>query len=776
MKIKEIITKALSLGTGLAIGILLIANISYELSHDRCYTEPEQIYQIRSLFFENGKESDYHNVSGAIAPGFKEYIPGVEYATRMTPIWNSDKFSDENKNIISGSLIAADTSFFDVFDTEILTGNPKDALSQRGSAMVSESFADKLGGATEALGKIIFNEESPNFPITINGVFADFPHHSSMKHDVLLSMESLRKESTENWLGNDRYGGYVRLMKGTDPDMLAPAIRDMQVKNYPAEAIKSFKESGLDLQYYLAPLNRQYLKSEQVRITLLILSIVAVLLIAISLLNYILFSVSAISNRSKEMGVRKCYGAGQRNIYSIMFKEAVVDVLAAIVVATIIILFFRPLIEDITGVPASALLVKATYTVVTLILAIVFIVAAIVPGYLYSRIPAQSAIRNYSENKRIWKLSLLFVQTAICALLLSLVLVINKQYTKAIHDKPGYEYDNLLWTVLTGTDKKLHQGIVDELKTLPEVIGVEMSYGLPLDSGSGNNIIDGDKHLFNIADQYEGSAGLFDLLEIPFIEGRYPQSPLEVAVSESFLTEMAKFEDWSDGAVGKQIFVTEHSLSPTHSFTISGVYKDYRMGTLTGQDSRASVKFLGEIGEAWMPFMAIKVNEVSRELIGKVQNIIQSRIENRVIEVKAYKDSMREAYSGERRTKNTVIIGCIVSIVIALFGLIGYIRDESQRRSKEMAIRKINGAGVKEIITIYIKEVLKIGIVALILGNAGAYYAAHLWLQNFSEKISLSPWYFMGADIIIIILIIITIVLNSLRISRANPVESLKNE
>ena len=136
------ITKALSLGTGLAIGILLIANISYELSHDRCYTEPEQIYQIRSLYFENGKENDYHNVSGAIAPGFKEYVPGVEYATRLTPIWNSDKFSDENKNIISGSLIVADTSFFDVFDTEILTGNPK-MLFHKGFIMVSESFADK---------------------------------------------------------------------------------------------------------------------------------------------------------------------------------------------------------------------------------------------------------------------------------------------------------------------------------------------------------------------------------------------------------------------------------------------------------------------------------------------------------------------------------------------------------------------------------------------------------------------------------------------------------
>ena len=355
------------------------------MSHSRCYTEPEQIYQIRSLYFENGKENDYHNVSGAIAPGFKEYIPGVEYATRMTPIWNSDKFSDENKNIISGSIIVADSSFFDVFDTEILAGDPKGALSQRGSAMVSESFADKLGGVGEVIGKIIFNEESPNFPITINGVFADFPHHSSVKRDVLLSMESMRKESTENWVGNDRYRGYVRLMKGTDPDMLAPAIRDMQMKNYPAEAIKMFQDSGLDLQYFLAPLTRQHLKSEQVRITVLILldcSATVDCYFATEL--YSLFGFCYL-NRSKEMGVRKCYGAGRKNIYGIMFKEAVVDVLAAIVVATIIILFFRPLIEDITGVPASALLVNATYTAIALILLVVFIVAAVVPGYLYSK-------------------------------------------------------------------------------------------------------------------------------------------------------------------------------------------------------------------------------------------------------------------------------------------------------------------------------------------------------------------------------------------------------
>ena len=137
---------------------------------------------------------------------------------------------------------------------------------------------------------------------------------------------------------------------------------------------------------------------------------------------------------------------------------------------------------------------------------------------------------------------------------------------------------------------------------------------------------------------------------------------------------------------------------------------------------------------------------------------------------------MREAYSGERRMRNTVLAGCIISILIALFGLIGYIRDESQRRSKEMAVRKINGATVKEIMGIYVAEIMKLSIPAIILGNVGAWFAASAWLRNFSEKIALSAWYFIAADIVIIVLVTACIVLNSLRISRSNPVESLKNE
>ena len=775
MKIKDTAVKSLSLGIGLAISIILIAKVCFELSYDRCYRDWQNIYQIRTGFTQQGHDNDYGQVSGAVAPGFRQYVPGVEFATRTTFLVESDRFKDEERNVITGDLILADTSYFDVFPAKILAGDPKQALSVAANLMVSRTFAEKLGGVRESVGKVIESEEYEGYKMTVAGVFEDFPYQSSQKYDILLSMESYGKSSTENWLGNDRYIGYVRLAEGVDYKMLGPAIRLMQEKNQPLEQIE---KSGSKIWYYLKPLAGQHSSGEKVRNMLIILAIVSVLLLVISLLNYVLFVISAMVSRSREVGVRKCYGAGTASIYGMMIKEAVVDVIASLAVAALLILAFRTIIGDLVGVPVEALFVPQTIITLVAVVAIVFIVAAFVPAKLYSNIPVASAIRNYKENKRLWKLALLFVQICVCAFLMSLVLVIGSQYNKAINDKPGYEYENLIFANLRGTDRSVHQSVIDKLRTVPGVEDVQMSYTIPLEWSSGNNVFLWEqpiRELFNIADQYEGTEGLFAMMGIPFIEGRYPQTLSEVAVSESFLEKMAEFEDWSDGAVGKQIYISEHSNDGT-ALTVSGVYKDYRIRNLTNPDERASVKFYAKVGEGYMPYMIVKVDVVSREVMDKADAVLKEAFPEREIVFKAYRDEMREAYSDERKMRNTVVAGCVICILIALFGLVGYVRDESERRSKEVAVRKINGASTREIIRLFVGEIMRLGLVAAAFADAGAFFVARVWLQNFAERISISPMIFIAADIIILAISAATVIPGCLRISRSNPVESLKNE
>lgn len=772
------ILKILSLGIGLAIGCILIAKVCFESSYDNFYKGLERIYLIKPNYSLRGEVNESYQVSGGIAPGFKKYVPGVESATRTTFLFESDKFYTEEKALVTGTLVLADTAFFDVFDRKILAGNPKEVLAQRFNIMVSRSFAEKMGGIDKAVGKIIYNEEAPKLKFTVGGVYEDFPENGSMYYDILLSMETYPKESTDNWLGNDRYKGYVKLEEGVTPESIDPAIRKMMDKNLPMEELKN---SGYKIWCVLSPFHKLHTSEPYVKNLIIILSVVSFVLVLISLMNYMLISISEMVKRSKEIGIHKCYGAEGTNIYGMLIKETSVYLFFSLLLAFLMILGFRQTIEYLLGVSLEALFIKETMIVLCGVILVLFLVSALLPGYLYNKIPVSVAFMNYKENKRKWKLCLLFIQFIINVFLLSFVFIIAAQYDKALNDDPGYNYDNVLYYNVRGVDKAQASRSVEVISSLPEVIDVERAYTLPFDYCSGNNVyLPGhDAELFNIADQYDGTEGFFEFFDIPIIEGRVPAAENEIAVSRSFVEKMKEFTDWNDGPIGKGIYLTEHSDSSAMNLgilTISGVYEDYRIGLLNRMDERPSVRFTGKVEKEYMPFILVKVKEINPETINKIQKKLREVITEKEMEVFSYEQVMNSMYDDNKKMKNTILAGSIFSIAIAFLGLVGYVRDEAQRRSKEIAIRKINGATTAEILSLFVAGIMKWLVVAFIIGDALAYYVAGLWLEQFAEKVSLSLLYFLAADLIVAIIVVATVVICSLKISNANPVLSLKNE
>lgn len=770
--------KVLSLGVGLAIGCILIAKVCFESSYDNFYKDLDRIYLIKAMYSLRGEIDENSKVSGGVAPGFKKYVPGVESATRTTYLFESDKFYTEDKMLVSGALVIADTAFFDVFDREILAGNPKEVLAQKFNIMVSRSFAEKLGGIDKAMGRIIYNEEDPKLKFTIGGVYEDFPKNGSMYYDIMLSMETYPKESTENWLGNDRYKGYVKLEKGVEPSSLDPAIHLMMKENLP---MGELERSGYKIWCNLVPFHKLHTSEPYVRNLIIILSVVSFVLVLISLMNYMLISISEVVKRSKEVGIRKCYGAERHNIYGMLVKETGIYLFFALLVAFIIIMAFRPTIEYLLGVNLEALFIKETIMVLCCVILTVFLASALLPGYFYNRIPVSVAFRNYKENKRKWKLGILFIQFIINIFLLSFVFIIAAQYEKALNDDPGYTYKNVLYYNVRGVDNVQVQRSVDVISSLPEVTDVERAYTLPFNYSSGNNVYlpGGDSELFNIADQYEGTEGFFEFFDIPILEGRVPAAGYEVAVSRSFVEKMKKFVDWSDGPIGKEIYITEHSDSSAMNMgvlTISGVYEDYRIGLINRMDTRPSVRFTAKPDKGYMPYILIKVKDVNPETINKIQNKLSEVITGKEMEVFSYEQVMNSMYDDNKKMKNTIMIGSIFSIVIAFLGLVGYIRDESQRRSKEIAIRKINGATTAEILSLFVGGVMKWLVVAIIIGDIASYYVAGLWLEQFAVRINVSLLYFILADILVTVIVIATVIASSMQISNSNPVLSIKNE
>ena len=773
----DIIIKVLSLGIGLAVGIVLIAKVFFEMSYDSFYKEIDQVYTIRTWYSQQGDEHDYGQVSGAVAVGFMEEVPGVEVGTRTTYVFNGDAYLDENGNKLKAILVCADTCFFKVFDRPILAGDPEQALSKWGCVMVSRSFAEKMGGVQECIGKQIANADMDGLKLTIEGVFEDFPKNGSLDYDILLSMETYGKQSTDNWMGNDRYRGYVKLAPGVDPSTLTDAIRKMQEAHQPLEQIEA---QGTSLKYFLKPFSTLHTSDPEIKSQVILLSIVAALLILISLLNYILIVISSMVKRSKEVGVRKCYGAEGRHIYGMLTKEALLHIVLSLVIAAIIIFAGRGIVENLLGVPFQTLLVPQSIMAIAAVLLFVLGISIVVPAELYQRIPVYAALKNYTENSRRWKLGLLGVQVLINVFLVVMMFIIGQQYQKVSNADTGYDYKNLYYFDMFDGDRQALVRAAETLRGIPEVTGVAASYNLPFQGSNGDNVYlpDDDRSLFNIADQYECSGDFYDLMGIQFVEGRAPRDSSEIVVDEKFVTKMAEFTDWSDGAVGKLVFITGHDRSGDTGrryFTISGIYKPYLIGNLTGVDERPSALFYGEIGSmnSWMPHILFKVRP---EALENVCGALNEALPDKEINIVSYEEEMRAAYADSKKMRNTMALGAVFSLLIALLGLIGFIKDESLRRSKEMAVRKINGATTRDILSVFAKDIMKLSAVMAVIACIGAFFVARKWLEQFAEKVSLHPLYFIGGALLVLTIVLGVVVLNCLRIAHVNPVESLKNE
>ena len=503
------IFKVLSLAVGLAVGLVLIAKISFESSYDKFYPEYENIYCIQQEYTKADEGSDtYGQTPGAVAYYMGQEIPQVKYATRATFVGygTCNIFDQEQRKYTAENIILADTNYFKVFPRPFLAGDPVEVLSSWNKAMVSRSFAEKLGGVEQAVGKIFFLEEWQGIPIEVGGIFEDIPENASMRFDIAVSLEAMDEifrmmgsdfRSTQNWVGNDRYISRVVLYPGTDPASLDQAIRDMENRYLPVEELR---QAGLELHFTLAPLSSEHSASENVRRTNLLLGVVAAALILAAVMNYIMIVISSLIGRAKGIAVRRCYGAGGGTIMGIVFKETLINLAVSLVLAFLLILAFRNTVESIMMTSLGALFSPHSLWVLVLTVVVVLLIAAYIPGRAFQSIPIAVAFRNYVDSKRLWKRVLLFLQMTLAALLITLLCFVALQMDRWMSDDPGYDYEQLLSCPLNGTSAQTRTAIMQAVSTVPGVEAIGTADHTLADGViSGNNIyLPGDpRELFN---------------------------------------------------------------------------------------------------------------------------------------------------------------------------------------------------------------------------------------------------------------------------------------
>lgn len=778
--------KILCLALGLAISSVIIAEIYFEQTYDTYFPGWERTYMISEVGTNHGETMEFTNTSGATAQGVKQYAPMVEAATSTLYFYDGAQCKMEDQNIVSANIRMADSCFFDVFPQKILIGKAKQILSQPLSCLIDSETAAKIGG--NVVGKHFTLSNYPGTTFTIYGVFEAFPWGSSFHGtQMILSMCSVpyvySYDGRGQWVGNDSYGSYIRLAKGHDAKELKPYVNKMRQDHFP---LKEMKNMGVELNYDFTVLSDVYTQDPYIKKMGWIMSIVAFVLLFTSVMNYLLIIVGNLVSRSREMAVRKCYGAKPKNIHAIIFSEALVHVGLAVVLAAVLVFLCKGTIENFLSAPVSTLVLNRGSWILVVICLLVLLIGGFVPGWLYNKIPVAIAFRGYNENRNRWKLALLGIQFVISGLLFSLLYIINNQYQLMLSTNPGYDYDNVAIVSVDGINRDQRNQCLAEIKRMPNVKECCSTYHIPLNGyGRSGNMVQkpgDDTNTFNIIDMEGVDDNFFKMMNIPIVQGTFfterNDSCRQVIIDERGAEKLIKTWHWKDGVVGKLITCSGHDdgVNPL-KLTVCGVCRNIRWGDMSADgDDMKEFPVLYFYAAKTAYYMLVKFKELREESLSELQSKVQAMYPNNKVIVKSYASELANQYASQLNFRNGILVAGIVTMIIALFGLVGYTSDEVNRRRKEIAIRKVNGAKVKDILRIFLKDIMKIALPCIIVGDLGAWLIARQWLMSFSEKITMTPLLFIGVTIILLVIIGLSVIINCYKVANSNPVKYLKDE
>ena len=770
----------LSLAIGLTVGLVLLAKVQLERRYDSCIKDKERVYELQEVFQRAGQErQQYGATPGGIAPVLAENIPEVETATRYTGQFENEKLtlSDGNRHSFEEAVFA-DSCFFNIFGTEILIGDAKKILSSAGQCMISRRLSEKIGG--EVVGRTFCFDSAPEKPMAIAGVFEDFSENSHFSEfDILMSMPSVgiySWDGTENLIGNDRYHSYVRLRPDADLTKVRGEIKQVLKRLLPWDELKEsgYEDAGCELESVAG----QRMKDTTVRTTCIILTIVALVMLFTAVMNYILVVISSLVGRARQVAVRKVFGAPRGSFYRSTLAEAAAHLIVALAFAVLLIYVGQDVVRSLLGVSVSTLFSAQTAFVVGVVCLVVLLCCGLLPGIIYSRIPLVYAYRAFSESKRTWKLSLLSFQFVLSVMLLCVLTTIYRQYDYMLSKDMGYDYANVAYVNVRALHGDSIYSLAREIENLPCVEKTAAAYSLFCEWQSGDNVLlpDDPRELFNCVNMFFAEGGLVETMNLKIVRGRdfkrleHQGWTQEMLVDEHFAKKMKEIAGIDD-VIGRQ-FVNS-SVGPKYPMTVVGIVKDFTMGSLLSREERPMMIANGNV---WTHYIMIRLQSITPENILAVQQLCDRLYPDTELNVNLYKNELADQYQETHNARDLIMIGCLATLLITLIGLIGYIRDEVQRRTRELAIRKVFGASVTELQAMFLRSIALIALPTIIVGSILGYALSQLLMEQFPDRIALGWLPFVLCAIAVLAVIMAVVTLQTYRVALKNPVESIKTE
>lgn len=745
--------KIVSLALGLLMSVFLFARIAFELSFDNFYHDSDNLYIVKTGWLKNGvlegNESRFTiiPIPAAIAEEFPEQ---VESSTVSCSLFDNSFQLGERQ--LDMSTVMADTLYFSVLGLEMIEGNPQD-LAGPDVVFLSAKSAKEAFGDENPIGKTLrYDFWGYQTTLLVKGIFADIPLNTSLERrpEAIISFPTIGRHLKWDlgWQSGGNYDGYLRLRSPQDADWLNERMSIAIARHIPPE-------SGLELSVRIVPIHNLHVETPQVRKMIWIMFFLGIVLLFTTALNYVLVSVASLTQRAKAIGVHKCSGASGSSIFSMFMVETAVVGLALLLIGLLVYIFHEKM-EELAAVPLSALFDWQNLWAPLSVILLLFILGGCLPAMLFARIPVTQVFRRYTSGRRGWKRVLLFVQFIGAAFILGMMLMVVSQYSYVTTRDRGWRPERVAYTTQREVDGNSLRSLVG---SLPYVEGVASAERPILWFGSNQPILDNQgNELFYPRNTW------FDSDFLPFIglrlkEGHNLTGEGQLLVNSVFYEKM----NWTDSPIGKR--VNDYG-------TVVGLLDSFSFADMPNDNLPVMVEWTGKTAAT----LHVRLKEPLDENLARLNEEMHRIYPQKSLVFRSVEQEMRSYAESVRVFRDVTLLVSLTILFIILMGLIGYVNDEIRLRSKEIAIRKVNGAETESILLLLSRDVLWLAIPSVAIGIGGACRAGKLWASQFSDVVPFPIGGYILVGCLLLLFIVATVVLKAWCIANENPVKSIKSE
>lgn len=774
--------------SGLAVGIasftFIALYITNELSYDQFHSKHESIYRVNAV--SKGAANNRALTNFPLSRALLNDYPEVANATRIMKSGPHVIGGGEEK-INEEVVLFADSTLFEVFDFELVRGNPKTALVNPRSLMLSESYATKYFGTADPLGREL-SVDNDTVLYIVTGVFKNIPGNSHLRFDLMGSLSTEKSWNNDEWVGRGLYT-YIVLTDGSRKEALEEKMQEIvrkymgpEIEFYTGLTMDQWEGAGNKAGFELIHLKDIHLHSTSIDepeatgniLYIYIYVLIGLAILSIAIFNFVNLATARSASRAKEVGVRKVIGSSRRQlIFQFMIESVLVSLMAAFI-ATMIVTLLMPSFSDLVGKQLAFGIFNNTGLLSILCLAIlVGILAGFYPAFVLSLLQPVSVLKGSASNATRSGLRnfLVTIQFITSIVIMIGTMIIYNQIDFMLTKDLGFDKEQVL--VLKGTDglKQNAEVFKNDLLKNPAIKAVANSGTVPGKTYEIRSYRRKDDAVSFVWMQDQVSYEYRELMDLEMVDGRFFSKEYGTDNNAIVINESAAKALGFDDPIGKNLTTP---WKKGQLLTIIGVVKNFHIESLHKNIEPLAL----ELNPAVTGYISIKMNaadENIRETISRIDDTWR-RYSDSPFQYFFFDQEYENLYRSEANTGKILTIFAALSIFISSLGLIGLIMHTASARRKEIGIRKILGAGSLSVMRLLSSEFIRLVIVATLISWPIAWLASNYWLMNFTERLPFNLWIYIGATLIVAMVGSFAISFQTVKASSGNPVDSLRSE